>query len=90
MGDVNIPGEPRPTGSGLIRGLTITASALTASSIVVSLMLQIADFLRKRPIEPDQRDKAQAAGLALTVLRHMPGLIKQVRLLVSQIRGELP
>lgn len=87
MDNTTIPGEPRPTNSPLIRRLTALASALTAASIAVNLILQIAHFLKKRPIEPDQRDKVQAAGLALTVLKHMPGLIKQVRLLASQLRA---
>ena len=29
----------------------------------------------------------EAASLALTVLRHLPGLIKQIRLLAGQIRA---
>lgn len=88
MGDINVPKEPQPQpGDALIRNLTIVASALTAASITVSLLLQIVHFLRKRPIEPDQRDKAQAAGLTLTILKHMPSLIKQVRLLANQIRA---
>lgn len=86
MDDVNIPGEPRPTGSPLVRNLTILASALTAASIAVNLILQIVHFAKKRPVQPDQRDKVQAAGLALTVLKHTPGLVKQVRLLVDQIK----
>lgn len=86
MGDVSVPAEPRPTGQPLSRNLTIVASALTAASIMVNLILHIAHFLEKRPIEPDQRDRAEAAGLALMILRHMPGLIKQVRLLVDQVQ----
>jgi hypothetical protein len=86
MDDVSIPGEPQPSQSPLIRNLTIVASALTAASIAINLILQVAHFLKKRPMEPDQRDRVEAAGLALTVLRHMPGLIKQIRLLASQIR----
>jgi hypothetical protein len=87
MGDIKIPREPEPTQSPFIRNLTIVASALTAASIAVNLILQVAHFLKKRPMEPDQRDRVQAAGLALTVLRHLPGLIRQVRLLASQIRA---
>lgn len=84
--DVKIPGEPQPSGSPLIRNLTIFASGLTAASILVNLILQIANFIRKRPVQPDQRDRIQAASLTMTVLRQLPGLIKQVRLLVSQLR----
>ena len=87
MDDVTIPGEPRPADSSLIRTLTITASALTAASIAVNLILQIAHFARKRPVQPDQRDRIQAASLTLSVLRQVPGLVKQVRLLVGQIKG---
>jgi hypothetical protein len=87
MDSVKIPGEPVPTGSPLFRTLTIVASGLTAASLIVNLILQIADFMRKRPIQPDQRDKAQAAALTLRVLRLMPGLVKQVRLFVSQVRA---
>jgi hypothetical protein len=86
MDDVTVPGEPKPDGSDLIRTLTIVASALTAATIAINLILQIAEFARKRPVEPDQRDRIQAAGLALTVLRTMPGLVKQVRLLIDQIK----
>ena len=86
MEDVTIPGEPVPTRSGLIRTLTIVASGLTAASIAINLILQIAHFARKRPMQPDQRDRVQAAGLALSVLRQAPGLIKQVRLLADQIK----
>jgi hypothetical protein len=85
--DVKNPGEPAPTGSGLIRTLTLVASALTTASIAVNLILQVARFLRKRPMQPGQRDRLEAASLGLTVLRTMPGLIKQVRLLANQIRG---
>ena len=63
MGDISIPREPRPTSSPLIHNLTIVASGLTAASIAVNLMLQVAHFLRKRPMEPDQRDRVEAAGL---------------------------
>lgn len=87
MSDINIPREPAPTPEPLIRNLTIVASALTAASIAVNLMLQVAHFLKKRPVEPDQRDRVEAASLALTVLRHLPGLIKQIRLLAGQIRA---
>lgn len=84
--DVTIRGEPTPTGSPLIRNLTILASSLTAASIAVNLTLQVAHFLKKRPMAPDQRDKVQAAGLAMTVLKQLPGLIRQVRLLNNQMR----
>jgi hypothetical protein len=87
MGDVSVPREPAPTGDPLIRNLTIVASGLTAASIAINLILQVAHFLKKRPIGPDQRDRVETAGLALTVLRHLPSLIKQVRLLVSQLRA---
>jgi hypothetical protein len=87
MKDVKIPGEPVPTGSPLVRSLTVVASGLTAASLIVNLILQIAHFLQKRPIQPDQRDKAQAAALTLRVLRQMPGLVKQVRLFASQLRA---
>lgn len=86
MEDVKIPREPMPTGSPLIRNLTILASALTSASIAVNLILQVTHYLKKRPVEPDQRDRIQTAGLVLTVLRQLPGLIKQVRLLAGQIR----
>jgi hypothetical protein len=84
--DVQVPGEPAPTASPLIRNLTIAASALTAASIAINLMLQVAHFLKKRPMQPDQRDRLQAAGLTLTILRHLPALVKQVRLLVDQAK----
>jgi hypothetical protein len=87
MDDVKIPGEPVPTGSTLVRTLTVVASGLTAASLIVNLILQIVHFMKKRPIQPDQRDKAQAAALTLGVLRQMPGLVKQVRLFVSQLRA---
>lgn len=86
MDDVKIPGEPRPDQSALIRRLTLVASALTLANIAVSLILQVAHFAKKRPIQPDQRDKADAAALALKVLRQLPGLIKQARLFADQIR----
>ena len=86
MEDVSIPGEPQQSESGLIRQLTIAAGALTAASILVNLILQIAQFLRKRPVEPDQRDKLKTVGLALTVLKQLRPLIKQVRLLADQIK----
>jgi hypothetical protein len=87
MSEVRIPREPRPTGSPLIRNLTIAASALTAASIAVNLILQVAHFLKKRPVLPDQRDRIETAQLTLTVLRQLPGLIKQVRLFVNQVRA---
>lgn len=86
MDDVTVPGEPKPTDDGLIRTLTLVASALTIGSLAVNLILQIAHFLKKRPVQPDQRDRVQAAGLALTVLKTLPSLIKQVRLLARQFR----
>jgi hypothetical protein len=84
--NVSVPGEPAPTASPLIRNLTIVASALTAASIAINLMLQVAHFFKKRPMEPDQRDRLQAAGLTLTILRHLPALVKQVRLLIDQAK----
>jgi hypothetical protein len=48
----------------------------------------VAHFLKKRPVLPDQRDRVEAARLALTILKNLPGLIKQVRLLVHQVRAE--
>ena len=86
MDDVTIRGEPRPVDSSLIRTLTITASALTAASVAVNLILQIAHFARKRPVQPDQRDRIEMATVTVSVLRQLPGLIKQVRLLVDQIK----
>ena len=86
MEDVTIPGEPKPVDSPLIRKLTIVASGLTVASILVNLILQVAHYLRKRPVEPDQRTKVEGAALALRILRQMPGLVKQVRLLASQAR----
>jgi len=83
--DVTIPGEPPPTQSPLIRNLTIVASGLTAASIAVNLILQVAHFLKKRPVQPGQRDRVETATLTLQVLRQLPGLIKQVRLLLSQL-----
>lgn len=85
MSNISIPREPVPTGSVLIRNLTIVASALTASSIAVNLILQIAHFLKKRPVQPDQRDSLDAAKLTLTVMKHLPSLIRQTRLLANQI-----
>lgn len=85
--EVKIPAEPKPTDSSHIRTLTIVASALTAASIAINLILQIAHFLNKRPVQPDQRTKGQAAGLTLKVLRQTPDLVKQVRLLVNQLKG---
>jgi hypothetical protein len=84
--DITIPGEPRPTESGLIRTLTLVASVLTVASIAVNVILQVAQFLRKRPVQPDQRDRVQAAGLTLSIAKQLPGLIKQVRLFVSEVR----
>ena len=87
MDKITYPGEPRPTASPLIRNLTVLASALTAASIAVNLILQVANFLKKRPVQPDQRDRIQTAQLTLTVLRTLPTLIRQIRLLVSQLRA---
>lgn len=84
--DVTIPGEPAPTQSAFLNKLAIAASALTAASIAVNLILQVAHFMNKRPVQPDQRDKVQAAGLGLTVLKTIPGLVRQVRMLNDQIR----
>jgi hypothetical protein len=86
MDDVTIPGEPVAR-SALTRRLSVVASGLTAASILVNLVLQVASFLEKRPMQPGQRDRLDTAGLALTVLRRLPGLIKQVRLLVSQLKA---
>lgn len=86
MDDVTIPGEPRPTPSPLIRNLTIAASALTAASVAVNLILQVAHHFKKHPMQADQRDRVDTAKLALTVLRTLPGLIKQVRLLAHQLK----
>jgi hypothetical protein len=87
MSDIEIPSEPRPTGNPLIRNLTIAASALTAASLAVNLILQIVHFLQKRPVQPDQRDRVDAAKLTLTVLKHLPPLVRQIRLLMSQLRA---
>jgi hypothetical protein len=85
--DIAVPKEPKPTGTPLIRNLTIVASALTAASIAVNLILQIAHFREKRPMQPDQRDRVDTAKLTLTVLQHLPQLVRQVRLLLSQLRA---
>jgi hypothetical protein len=87
MDDVTIPGEPKPTQSPLIRTLTIVASGLTAASVAVNLILQIAHHLNKRPAQPDQRTKLDSAALVLRVMKTSPPLIKQIRLFVSQLRG---
>jgi len=87
MDEISTPREPKPAeDSTLVRRLTLVASALTAASIVVNLILQIARFLNKRPVEPDQRDKVQTAGLVLRVLRDLRPLIHQIRLLSHQIK----
>jgi hypothetical protein len=86
IGDVTIPGEPRPVDSPLIRNLTIAASALTTASIAINLILQIAHFARKRPVEPDQRDRLDTATFALSMLKQAPGLVKQVRLFINEVK----
>lgn len=86
MDDVTIPGEPKPNDSSLIRTLTIVASGLTAASVAVNLMLQVAAHLNKRPMRPDQRDRVDTAALALKVLKHTPPLVKQTRLFIDQLR----
>jgi hypothetical protein len=86
LDDVTIPGEPEPSGPDTIRTLTIIASALTTASIIVNVILQIAHFLKKRPVQPDQRDRVDTAGLTLSLLKQAPGIVKQVRLFVSQVR----
>lgn len=86
MDDVTIPGEPIPK-TAFTRRLTLAASALTATSLFVNLLLQVASFLEKRPMEPDQRDRLDSAGLAINVLKRLPSLIKQVRLLVAQLKA---
>lgn len=88
LSDVTIPGEPQPTTSPVIRTLTVTASAITAASILINLILQIAHYLKKRPVQRDQRDRLDTAGLTLSVLKQLPGLVKQVRLFVSQLKKE--
>ncbi|HZU13109.1 MAG TPA: hypothetical protein VFB58_09740 [Chloroflexota bacterium] len=88
MSDISIPREPRPTGSPLIRNLTIAASGLTAASIAVNLILQIAHYMKKRPVQPDQRDRIQAVQLVIMILKTSPGLVKQVRLFVDQLQGK--
>jgi hypothetical protein len=88
MSDVTIPKEPAPTSSGLIRTLTIVASGLTAASVAINLILQVAHFMKKRPIEPDQRDRAEAVGLTISVLRQLPGLIMQSRLFLNQLSNK--
>jgi hypothetical protein len=87
LGNIEIPREPAPTGSPLIRNLTIVASGLTAASVAVNLILQVAHFLQKRPMTPDQRDRVDTAKITLTVLRHLPPLVRQTRLLISQLRA---
>ncbi len=87
MDEISTPREPEPAEeSDLVRRLTLVASALTAASIAVNLILQIARFLNKRPVEKDQRDKVQTAGLVLRVLRDLRPLIHQIRLLSHQIK----
>ena len=84
--EVTIPGEPRPSGGDSIRTLTIIASALTTASIIVNVILQIAHYMRKRPMQPDQRDRIDTAQLGLSLMKQAPGIIRQVRLLASQLR----
>ena len=86
MDDVTIPGEPKPNESSLIRTLTIVASGLTAASVAVNLILQVAAHFNKRPMQPDQRDRVDTAALALNVLKHTPPLVKQTRLFLNQVR----
>lgn len=84
---ISVPSEPLNPTSPLVRNLSVAASALTSASIAVNLILQIAQFMKKRPVEPDQRDRIQAASLTLTVLRTMPSLVRQVRLLLHLVRS---
>jgi len=84
---IEIPAEPLNPKSPLIRGLAVAASGLTAASIAVNLILQVAQFMKKRPVEPDQRDRLQTASLTLTILKAMPGLVRQVRLLLHLVRS---
>jgi hypothetical protein len=73
-------------GSALVRALTILASGLTVASVAVNLILQIVRFSKKRPVDAGQRDRVEAASLALTVARQLPGLIRQVRLLMGHLK----
>jgi hypothetical protein len=86
MEDVNIPRGPQPTGSGLVRILTLVASALAAISIGLNIIMQLASHFEKRPVEPDQRTNFQTGQMTLRVLRQMPGLIRQVRLFLDQLK----
>jgi hypothetical protein len=87
MEDVTIPRERRPVGPILVRSLKIVASGLTAASIAVNIVLQLASHFEKRPVQPDERTKFQTGQVTLRVLRQIPGLIKQVRLLVDQLKA---
>ena len=85
---VTDPARPEPAATPLIRALTIVAGGLSVASITVNLILQVARFLKKRPMEPDQRDRVQTATLAVSVLRQLPVLIRQIRLLADQVRAK--
>ena len=77
----------RADGSALVRALTILASGLTLASVAVNLILQIVLFSKKKPVDAGQRDRVEAAGLALSVARQLPGLIRQVRVLVGHFKA---
>jgi hypothetical protein len=77
----------RAEGSALVRALTILASSLTLASVAVNLILQIVGFTKKKPVDAGQRDRVEAAGLALSVARQLPGLIKQVRVLAGHLKA---
>lgn len=87
LDEVNIPGTPEPSSDSGIRTLTIAASALTTASLIVNLILQVARHMKKRPMQPDQRDRMDTAALGLLLLKQAPNIVRQVRLLASHVRG---
>jgi hypothetical protein len=86
LGSVTLPGQPEATGSDAVRVLTIVAGALTTASMIVNVILQIVRFMGKRPTQPGQRDRVDTAALALGLLRQTPLVVRQIRLLASQLK----
>jgi hypothetical protein len=86
MKDAPVPTTSQRADTGLIRKMRILAGALSAASIAVNLILQVASHFQKRPVEKDQRDRVSAATLVLKVGRQLPILIKQVRSLAGDLK----
>lgn len=86
MDHINTPKPEVREDRGVVHYLRMAASGLAFGASAFALLAQVVDHFRKPAAGPLERTKAGTALLGLAVLRTMPALIKNGRILAADLK----